>query len=327
MVSRIKWLKTFNFKKQDPLLSKVQGALIGFAVADAIGVPHEFKPRNETQHVSSMTGFGTHQQPPGSWSDDSSMTFSLVECLIEGYDRERLKRKYCDWYYWGKWTHDQNLPFDIGRITFKALSRIKAGISSGETGLTDEKSNGNGSVMRVLPLAFTLSDKSQKEKIRVIEEVSGITHAHIRSKIACVMYVEMVEQIIKGLEPQDSYNEMVRNIKLYYEGEKSELLHYDRILNCKLLDLSVDEIRSTGYVVDTIEATLWCFVNSSSYESAVLKAVRLGDDTDTIGAMVGGLAGIYYGIDSIPMKWRKNLARREDIKELSERFYQKLIEI
>ncbi|MFF2532480.1 ADP-ribosylglycohydrolase family protein [Brevibacillus sp. NPDC058079] len=138
-----------------------------------------------------MTGFGTHNQPVGTWSDDSSMTFCLVENLIAGYDIEDLKKLFCNWYYYGHRTHNHNLPFDIGQSTFKALSNIKAGVSKSESGLSSENSNGNGSLMRVLPLAFYLRDAEDESKFTMVEEVSGITHAHMRSKIAFALYVEI----------------------------------------------------------------------------------------------------------------------------------------
>jgi ADP-ribosyl-[dinitrogen reductase] hydrolase len=313
--------------KHDSLYKKVIGGVLGFAVGDALGVPYEFKSRTEVQLVSKMTGYGSHKQPPGSWSDDSSMTFCLMEDLIEGYDIERLKERFCNWYYYGEWTHNNKLPFDIGQSTFKALSKIKAGIVYGETGLVDEKSNGNGSVMRVIPLCYALIHETADIKYPLIEEVSGITHAHIRSKIACSIYVETGIQLLLGNTPFKAYENMKKEIVQYYEGRGvgEELKRFERILKQDISTLQLSDIESSGYVVDSLEASLWSFLTTTNYKEAVLRAVRLGLDTDTIGAMTGGLAGLYYGEQSIPSKWRKIIARKRDIDELSKRFYESLI--
>lgn len=313
--------------KQDPFYHEVIGGILGFSVGDALGVPYEFESRNDVQVVSKMRGYGSHEQPPGSWSDDSSMTFCLMENLIEGYDIERLKERFCNWYYYGDWTHNNKLPFDIGQSTFKVLSKIKSGIIHGETGLIDEKSNGNGSVMRVLPLCYVLINEPIDIKYKMIEEVSGITHAHIRSKIACSIYVEIGIQLLLGNAPFTAYENMKNEIVPYYKsrGVEVELKHFKRILEQDISTLQLSEIESSGYVVDSLEASLWCFLTTTNYEEAVLRAIRLGLDTDTIGAMTGGLAGLYYGERSIPKKWQKPLARKRDIEDLSKRFYVSLI--
>jgi ADP-ribosyl-[dinitrogen reductase] hydrolase len=325
-------MKLFSFinkyknQEEGSFDSQILGGIIGFCVGDALGVPFEFKLRNEVQDCPiTMIGFGTHQQPPGSWSDDSSLSFCLIDNLISGYDVEKLKNSYCNWYYYGYWTHDGKLPFDIGNSTFKALSKIKTGISTGETGETgetSEESNGNGSLMRVLPLSFYLLQAEHPDKFSMVEEVSGITHAHIRSKIACSIYVEMAIQLLRQNSLEMAYENMKRVIIPYYEkkGLEVELEHFERILKGNIALLSQNEIKSSGYVIDSLEACLWSLLNSCNYTEAVWKAIHLGDDTDTIGALTGGLAGIHYGISSIPSKWCKKIARSKDIKQLSEQF-------
>jgi ADP-ribosyl-[dinitrogen reductase] hydrolase len=316
-----------GIKTQSDLHDKVLAGLLGFSIGDALGVPVEFKARGQFPKVTGMTGYGTHHQPPGTWSDDSSMTFCLVENLIDGYDLEELKQLFCNWYYYGHWTHNDKLPFDIGQSTSKALSRIKAGVAERESGAKDEKSNGNGSLMRVLPLAFYLRNTDDKTKFNMIEEVSGITHAHIRSKIACSIYVEMAIHLIKGNTPQAAYKNSTTKVFTYYSdrGYKEEIHHFHRIIHHDISSYSIEQIKSSGYVVDTLEASLWSFLNSRSYEEAVLLAVNLGEDTDTIGAITGGLAGIYYGTKAIPRKWIKTLARKNDIIQLADHFYATLL--
>lgn len=321
---------------REPLVKKLQtksnlhdrllGGILGFVVGDALGVPVEFKRRGDYNPVTDMIEFGTHNQPAGTWSDDTSMTLCLIENLIDDYNREALKQLYCNWYYYGHWTHDGKLPFDIGLSTFKALSKIKAGIAKEEAGLIDEANNGNGSLMRILPLSFYLRDTKTEIKFKMIEEVSGITHAHIRSKIACSLYVETAINLIHGESPKTAYEKACLIVKKYYQNNviADEMERFNRIFSLYLSNCSMDEINSSGYVIDSLEAGLWCLLNSSSYKEAVLLAVNLGEDTDTIGAITGGLAGIYYGIKGVPPHWIKKLARKKDIIQLSNLFYEHL---
>ncbi|MCU5282945.1 ADP-ribosylglycohydrolase family protein [Bacillus cereus] len=311
-----------NKQKSNVALS----GLLGFCIGDALGVPVEFQSRDKMNKITSMTGYGTHNQPPGTWSDDSSLTFCLTESLIHGYDLNDLKQKLCDWYYFGYWNVNDKLPFDIGRTTFKALSKIKSGIASEEAGEKDEKNNGNGSLMRVLPLAFYLKDKKDGEKFPTIEEVSGITHAHVRSKIACSIYVEFAIQLLNYHPPEEAYGRMKEVIIGYYnnKGYEEELNHFDRILKQNIYIYEEREIKSTGYVIDSLEACLWSFLTTTTFSEAVLRAVNLGEDTDTIGALTGGLAGIFYGENNIPKKWIRAISKKSEIYDLSDRFYQSL---
>ncbi|ADO59885.2 crystallin (plasmid) [Paenibacillus polymyxa SC2] len=301
---------------------------MGLAVGDALGVPAEFKKRDSYTLIVDMIGFGTHNQPPGTWSDDTSMTLCLIENLIDGYNREQLKQIFVNWYYYGHWTPDGKLPFDIGASTFKVLSKIKAGVLApeAETGAADEMSNGNGSLMRVLPLSFYLKDTNETDKFSIIEEVSGITHAHIRSKLACGLYVEIAIHLIKGLSPIDSYQKARLSVYDHYK-ERVAMNEFDRFHRIFKEDISEylrDQIKSTGYVIDTLEASLWRFLKGHSFEDTVLLAVNLGEDTDTIGALSGGLAGIYYGLQNIPQKWVNELARHDEIEQLCQLFYNQL---
>ncbi|MBP1309139.1 ADP-ribosylglycohydrolase [Paenibacillus sp. 1182] len=310
------------------LYEQLLGGVMGFAVGDALGVPVEFKKRDSYTPIVEMIGFGTHNQPVGTWSDDTSMTLCLIENLIHGYNCEQLKQIFVKWYYYGHWTPDGKLPFDMGASTFKVLSRIKSGVLAheAETGAAGEMSNGNGSLMRVLPLAFYLKDINEKEKFSIIEEVSGITHAHIRSKLACSLYVEIAIHLLKGLTPLDSYQKAKWSMYEHYK-ERVAMNEFDcfhRILKDDISEYPRDQIKSTGYVIDTLEASLWCFLKGHSFEDTVLLAVNLGEDTDTIGALSGGLAGIYYGLQNIPPKWVNRLARHDEIQDLCLLFYNQL---
>ena len=299
----------------------VTNGLIGLAVGDALGVPVEFMDRHTYAPVTKMQGYGTHNQPPGTWSDDSSMAFCTAESLINGYDLIDMKGKFCEWYYDGFWTHNQKLPFDIGITTARVLLSIKMGNSQGVSGERSEFSNGNGSLMRILPVAFYTMGLPLEEKFRMVEEISAITHAHIRSQIACAIYVEMAQQLMVGKTPQEAYEAMKPVIMAHYFNEQNheELAVFSRVLIDDLSELEIDEIKSSGYVIDTLEASIWCLLTTDSFSDAVLKAVNLGEDTDTVGAVTGGLAGIHYGAEAIPQDWLQQLARYGDIVDLSMR--------
>lgn len=299
----------------------VTNGLIGLAVGDALGVPVEFMDRHTYAPVTKMQGYGTHNQPPGTWSDDSSMAFCTAESLINGYDLIDMKGKFCEWYYDGFWTHNHKLPFDIGITTARVLLSIKMGNSQGVSGERSEFSNGNGSLMRILPVAFYTMGLPLAEKFRMVEEISAITHAHIRSQIACAIYVEMAQQLMVGKTPWEAYEAMKPVIMAHYFKEQNheELAVFSRVLIDDLSKLEIDEIKSSGYVIDTLEASIWCLLTTDSFSDAVLKAVNLGEDTDTVGAVTGGLAGIHYGAEAIPQDWLQQLARYGDIVDLSMR--------
>lgn len=303
---------------------QVKSGLLGLAVADALGVPVEFSSRRQLKEhpVKTMMGYGTWNQPPGTWSDDSSMAFCLAESLCMGYDLEDLGQRFVDWVGRGYWT-PHGVVFDIGNATASAIARLKQGVKPSEAGGKTESDNGNGSLMRILPLAFTLMNVSDDQrKWEMIHEVSAVTHAHPRSLIGCAIYIEMALQLLRGETPRSAYEKMKGVISQAYAKSPyaNELSNYSRVLEGDIAALPEAEIQSSGYVVHTLEAALWCLLKNHSYEETVLQAVNLGEDTDTVGAVAGGLAGIYHGFRSIPEKWLEVIAKREEIIELCERF-------
>lgn len=252
----------------------LKSAIYGLAVGDALGVPFEFKKRG-TFTCNGMTGYGTWNQAPGTWSDDTSMTLATLDSIKERgcIDPDDMRRRFCDWLFRGAYTAGGE-TFDVGTTTRIALEQ--------GSGLDDYHANGNGSLMRMLPLAFT---EATDDEIRA---VSAITHAHQLSTDACVEYVHLARQLIR-----------------------KEPVTRDEIKN-----KNVDDIQSTGFVLHTLEASVWCLLTTDSYEEAVLTAVNLGDDTDTTAAVVGGLAGILYGFDSIPKDWIDQLKNKDLIDSI-----------
>jgi ADP-ribosylglycohydrolase len=329
----------------------IHSAIFGFAVGDALGVPVEFKTREylKANPVQEMFGFGTHNQPAGTWSDDTSMTLCTMEALIEGYDLQKIADSFVKWYKEGYWTAHGEV-FDIGLTTRNAIRNLISGISPIESGLNDEYSNGNGSLMRILPIAFTLQNLNIQDKFKIINEISSITHSHMRSVLACLYYAEIAQNIINGASKFEAYKSATVAIKKLIDSPSKDLARQLKYMNADDIEplssieiqiiketinfrklysyhfpgINFDGIKSTGYVLDTLETVIACILSTNNYKDAILKAVNLGDDTDTIGALTGGLAGLLYSYDSIPKEWIEQLARKDDIFDLCNRFEKSL---
>lgn len=268
---------------------KLYDTVIGFAIGDALGVPYEFKERGSFT-CSDMTGYGAHYQPLGTWSDDTSMTLATLSSLKENAGRiipEDMRTKFNYWLLYGDFTATGEV-FDVGISTTKALRSGKPCIG--------EHDNGNGSLMRILPLAFVECNDDD------IRNVSAITHGHWISMEACVILVHIAKRLLDG--------ETVENILPTLQYEKP----FERLSTIDKLDIS--RIKSSGYVVDTLEAALWAVSHkgdwSKCFKNDVLAAVNLGDDTDTVAAIAGGLAGIIYGLEA-DQKWVDALVNKEAI--------------
>ena len=260
----------------------LRAAIYGVAIGDALGVPYEFEQRN-TFACSGMTGGGTWKQHTGTWSDDTAMTLATLDSLNHHggqIDAEDMLNRFRMWLLHGDYAVKREV-FDVGNTT-------KAALLSGH-GLDDEHSQGNGSLMRVLPLAFTPCGFYD------VEEVSAITHAHWTPKRACAEYVGLAKALLDGEQLRPAILEHIR-------------------LVCNIpWKLSRNDIQSGGYVLDTLQAAVWCLVTTNTYRDAVLEAVNLGGDTDTTAAVTGGLAGIMYGYESIPSEWVGALRDRRKI--------------
>ena len=256
----------------------LKAAIYGLAVGDAVGVPYEFRGRG-TFECMDMTGYGTHDQPEGTWSDDTSMALATCASIkaCGRIDVDDIRARFRRWLKDGEYT-----PF--GEV-FDCGNTCAAAIRSGR-GCDDEWSNGNGSLMRIIPLAFVdgITDAE-------IESVSAITHAHSLSKLACVCYVRIAIDLINGVSIAASIRRHVPE-----DSELSATIGIENMVN----SLSIG---SSGYVVDTFVAAMWCLLTTDNYRDCILKAVNLGSDTDTTAAVAGGLAGIMYGLEGIPDEW------------------------
>jgi ADP-ribosyl-[dinitrogen reductase] hydrolase len=310
-------------------LKNINAALFGVAVGDALGVPVEFKSRESISNnpVTDMIGYGTYNLPAGTWSDDSSLTFCLAEALIHNFSLNTIGQNFVKWYHENYWTPHGNV-FDIGIATRQAISRLAKGENPELAGGFDESENGNGSLMRILPLLFYIMDKPINERYLITKSVSSITHGHIRSIIACFYYLEFAKQILEGKDKFEIYRNLQTKILNYLNNlsiNPSELALFDRLLNGNIQNLDEDQIQSSGYVLHTLESSIWCLLTTNNYKEAVLKAVNLGSDTDTTAAVTGGLAGLLYGFENIPKEWIIQIAKQKDIENLAERLNEKLI--
>ncbi|RFM31012.1 ADP-ribosylglycohydrolase family protein [Chitinophaga silvisoli] len=303
------------------MTSPIKGALLGLAVGDALGVPVEFQSRDLLTRypVTNMREYGTHGQPAGTWSDDSSLTFCLAETLVKGYSLQDLANRFINWRYHAYWTAHGKV-FDVGNATNTAIHFLSQGTPPIVAGSTDEDSNGNGSLMRILPLLFYIRDFDINDRYQHVRDVSSMTHGHIRSIACCFIYLEVARHILKGDQPADAYLTAIRDVNKYFKEKdllnKTELEILAPILSGSLINTPVSEIHGTGYVVHTLEAAIWILVHTKTYADAVLTAVNLGNDTDTTAAVVGGLAGMHYGWEEIPAEWLNILAGKDRIEEL-----------
>jgi len=316
----------------------IKSAIFGVAVGDALGVPVEFKSRDHLQRnpVSEMKEYGSHGQPKGTWSDDTSLTLCLLDSLCDGYDLNHMAANFVKWRNAQLWTPHGRV-FDIGIATNTAIHNLENGISPYLAGGDSEMDNGNGSLMRILPLLFFSKDKPIHKRFDLVKEVSSLTHRHIRSVIACFIYLEYARFIVLGNSKEDSFSMMQDSVNEFLAlnpiCSQKEIDVFHRVLGNKvepferqnLIDLEEININSSGYVLDSLEASLWCLLTSNSYAETVLKAVNLGGDTDTTGAIAGGLAGLYYGYESIPEIWLKELVRNNDIEHLCNKATQTLL--
>ena len=321
----------------------IKSGILGLVVGDALGVPHEFNPRVhfDENPVTDMVGYGTYNLPPGTWSDDSSLTLATLDSLANGLNYNDIMEKFLSWYEDGKYTPYGNV-FDIGGTTSRAIFNFNIDKDALSSGCDGEKDNGNGSLMRILPVAFFiyyLKEKlsiSKKEEFSIIHNVSALTHAHKRSKLGCGIYVKIAIEILKYKEDNENYSidketesleslidKGIESAKEYYFNDddfKHQKEHYMVIFNHNVKNLERDDIRGSGYVVRSLIASIWCLLHTNSYKEAVLEAVNLGEDTDTTAAIVGGIAGLYYGVEDIPKEWLGRIARLDYIEELITNF-------
>ena len=316
-----------NFGVKAMINKKIfKSMLYGFAVGDALGVPVEFKSRKSLQKnpVTDMRSFGTYNQPAGTWSDDTSMTLATMESIarLKKIDYEDIMKNFSLWLETGAFTPFGEV-FDCGITTRKAIFNFDAKISPLECGMSDESSNGNGSLMRILPAICFLYKNFDENFLPTIHNISKLTHGHLRSQIGCGIYSLITVELFEGKNLNDAIKIGLENAKKFYSAEKyqAEFKYFSRLFDKNFADLPENEIKSSGYIVHTLEAVIWCLLNTKNYKDLILKAVNLGEDTDTVAAIAGGLGGIFYGFEEIPTEWIERLQNKKMLEDILDSFY------
>lgn len=325
---------------------QIRGSLYGFFVGDALGVPVEFIGRStlKSNPISDMEEYGTHHQPKGTWSDDSSMVLATIDSMYnnkevflqkEIFNYNDLMDRYSMWKNQAKYTPNEKV-FDIGITTADAISRYDNNKENVFAGNDSFNANGNGSLMRIIPLSLytkycILNGYTMKllgDNYDVIKKFSSLTHAHSLSIMSCYIYNFFVSNYIDLQDLDKTYRRTQDHFQAIFEGRIQkdygdlELYkkYFNRLIYNDISKLNENDIKSSGFVVDSLEASLWCLLTSKSFEESVLKAVNLGEDTDTIGALTGALAGLVYGVNSIPKKWIDSLQRRDYLDDMVNKY-------
>lgn len=294
------------------LQNRYRGALLGLAAGDAVGTTLEFKPRGSFEPLTDMVGGGPFDLEPGQWTDDTSMALCLAESLIrcDAFDPRDQMNRYANWYQHGYWS-STGTCFDIGVATRGAIHTY---LVTGEplAGNTDPDSAGNGSIMRLAPVALRFARMPELQAMAVLS--SRTTHAAEECLDACRLLAVALERALAGCD-------------------KAEVLDLAAIevSSQRLRDIAAggyrsamrDQVRGTGYVVDSLEAALWCFHQHDTFAGAVLEAANLGDDADTTAAVVGQLAGAFYGVAGIPAAWLARVHRGDEIAALADGLLQR----
>lgn len=301
--------------------------MMGGVVGDALGMPVQFVSREELKKypVRTMDGYGTYNMPPGTWSDDSSMALATLDSIRENgeVNYSDICERFYRWLFFGEYT-PAGKAFDQGNTCVKAIGNFLRDKDYKTCGVTGEWANGNGALMRIMPVCLYAYEKvacgewDATQAIECVHQVAALTHNHLRSNIACGIYFFLVKHIIEG---NQSLSERLQNgvdeaVSFYREDVSNhvELAYYTRVFNLdEFAKIKEDAIKSSGYVVDSLEAAVWSLITTGTVEECLLKAVNLGDDTDTVGAIAGGLAGLFYGYERVPEEWRELIVKEEEI--------------
>lgn len=295
---------------EEAMRNRAIGALLGLAVGDAIGTTLEFRARDSYAPLADMVGGGPFGLAPGEWTDDTAMALALADSLASDADLDErdLMDRFVDWHETGTYSCTGRC-FDIGITTQQALARWKR---SGDpmAGSTDPMSAGNGSLMRLAPVA--IRHWRDRERLRdVAARQSRTTHAAPEAVDACVAWAELLADAIEG-QPR---SKVLRGRSGGYAGA------IDGIMAGSWRGKRRDAIRATGYVAHSLEASLWSVGASGGFESAVLRAANLGEDADTTAAITGQLAGALCGADAIPARWRQRVAWADRISDLATQLF------
>ncbi len=305
------------------LNERISGGLWGLLVGDALGVPYEFHPPADLPprpalEMTPPAGFRrAHAQvPPGTWSDDGAQALALLASLLDcgRFDSEDFARRLVAWYEQGYCAVD-NVVFDVGIQTSQAIRALIDGAPAQSAGPSHERANGNGSLMRVLPLALWHRG-SDADLVRDAHAQSQVTHGHLRSQVCCALYCLWARAILAD-NADDPWRHAVTSLRAIYGADSPALAELD-------LHLRPDEPaagQSSGYVVDCLHSARLA-VEQGDYETVVKSAIALGHDTDTTACVAGGIAGMRDGVTAIPVRWTQALRGKELLEPLLQRLLQ-----
>lgn len=295
-----------NTKTIPSRLERYLGCLLGLACGDAVGTTVEFSARGSFAPVTDMVGGGPFGLKAGQWTDDTSMALCLAESLLtKGFDAHDQMTRYANWWKWG-YLSSTGHCFDIGMTVRSALHDF---MQTGEpfSGSSDPYSAGNGSLMRLAPtVLYAYPDFTSA--LRFAADSSRTTHGASEAVESCQLFATLLYRVLHGVEK----SALLRDLPFTPNEAKIAALKAGRFL-----EKPEAEIEGSGYCVASLEAALWCFYRTDNFRDAVLRAVNLGDDADTTGAIVGQLAGAYYGVEDIPVSWRDRLAMSADIEDMA----------
>lgn len=301
---------------------RIKGGIVGLLVGDALGVPYEFHDRQSIPPLAKI-----EFEPPayfrrahagvpaGTWSDDGAQALCLLASLVERgkFDADDFATRLVRWFREDYLAVDE--VFDVGIQTQRAILNLRKGFPPLTAGPADEKNNGNGSLMRVLPLALWHRG-TDAELIADAFDQSAVTHGHLRSKLCCALYCLWARRILQNAE--NAWDDAVETLyQIFPEGT----IEYAELETQIAPKDSIYETNGSGYVVDSLRSALWA-CNNPTYEETVKAAISLGNDTDTTACIAGGIAGMKFGLEAIPIRWRENLRG----KELYEPLLEKLLE-
>lgn len=296
------------------LHDRYHGCLLGLACGDAVGTAVEFKPRGTFAPVTNMTGGGPFDLQPGQWTDDTSMALCLATSLVarRGFDARDQMERYVRWWEDG-YLSSTGRCFDIGTTTSAALGRY-LDTHDPFAGSEDLHSGGNGSLMRLAPVPMYFYP-DLVEAVHYAGESSRTTHGAAECVDACRLFAAMLVKAFAGQTKEE-----ILTGPHYSSGAPAALSPaIQAIADGEYQRKSGRAITGSGYVVDSLEAALWCFFSADNFRDAILAAVNLGDDADTTAAVCGQIAGAHYGIAGIPSQWLEPLALRAEIEALADR--------
>ena len=297
-------------------LERIRGALYGHLCGDALGVPYEFKTAAALPASITWTGHGSHGQPPGTFSDDGSLmlcsTLSLSEC--GGFHPEDMGARFVRWWRDG-YLAAGGKAFDIGGATSRALSRIERGVPALDAGPSADRDNGNGSLMRIVPVSLFTLGLPLETQVGLAHQASRITHGHVRSQVCCAVHSALISRLWDAEPRATAMAAALTDVRAAYPAGSPFAIELGTVA-------TYERRGGSGYVVDCLHSAWEAVRGATDFQDAVIRAVRYGNDTDTTAAVAGGLAGLVFGVDAVPAAWRQELrlepAQREALEGAAE---------